>query len=79
MGTMRDLLRKPPREKPTPGDGSQQEQEDEEAKKKRINSIITRALAFIRNGQQKEALRELAKDRNSKISRTDGQRKRYLT
>ena len=25
MGTMRDLLRKPSREKPTPGEGSQQE------------------------------------------------------
>ena len=39
-----------------------QRQDDEEAKQKRINSIIARALAFIRNGQQKEALRELAKE-----------------
>ena len=68
MGTMRDLLRKPPREKPTPGDGSQQDQDDEEAKQKKINSIITRALAFIRNGQQKEALRELAKEELKDIS-----------
>ena len=42
MATMRDLLRKPRRKKPTPGEGSQQEQDDEEAKQKRINSIITR-------------------------------------
>jgi hypothetical protein len=59
MGTMRDLLRKPPREKPTPGDGSHQEQEDEEAKQKKINSIITRAFSprpkktsFCQRGQK---------------------------
>jgi hypothetical protein len=39
-----------------------------EAKQKRINSIIARALAFIRNGQQKEALRELAKEELKDIS-----------
>jgi hypothetical protein len=46
----------------TPCEGIEQRQDDEEAKQKRINSIIARALAFIRNGQQKEALRELAKE-----------------
>jgi len=56
MGVMRDLLRKPPREIPTPCVETEQRQDDEEAKQKRINSIIARALAFIRNGQQKEAL-----------------------
>ncbi len=40
----------------------------EEAKQKRINNITTRALAFIRNGQQKEALRELAKEELKDIS-----------
>ncbi len=59
-----NLLRKPPREIPTPCEGIEQRQDDdsEEAKQKRINSIIAKALAFIRNGQQKEALRELAKE-----------------
>ena len=47
MGVMRDLLRKPPREIPTPCEGIEQRQDDEEAKQKRINSIIARALAFI--------------------------------
>ncbi len=46
----------------TPCEGIEQRQDDKEAKQKRINNIIARALAFIRNGQQKEALRELAKD-----------------
>ena len=68
MGVMRDLLRKPPREIPTPCEGIEQRQDDEEAKQKRINSIIARALAFIRNGQQKEALRELAKEELKDIS-----------
>jgi hypothetical protein len=44
---MRDLLRKPPREIPTPCEGIEQRQDDEEAKQKRINSIIARALAFM--------------------------------
>ncbi len=49
-------------------EGIEQRQDDEEAKQKRINSIIARALAFIRNGQQKEALRELAKEELKDIS-----------
>ena len=52
----------------TPCEGIEQRQDDEEAKQKRINSIIARALAFIRNGQQKEALRELAKEELKDIS-----------
>jgi hypothetical protein len=63
MGVMRDLLRKPPRETQHRARGSSKGKTMvEEAKQKRINSIIARALAFIRNGQQKEALRELAKE-----------------
>ncbi len=61
-------MRKPPREIPTPCEGIEQRRDDEEAKQKRINSIIARALAFIRNGQQKEALRELAKEELKDIS-----------
>ena len=56
----RPFEKTPYREIPTPCEGIEQRQDDEEAKQKRINSIIARALAFIRNGQQKEALRELA-------------------
>ena len=43
MGT-RNLLRKPPREIPTPCEGIEQRQDDEEAKQKRINNIIARAF-----------------------------------
>jgi hypothetical protein len=57
-----------PREIPTPCEGIEQRQDDEEAKQKRIKSIIARALAFIRNGQKKEALRELAKEELKDIS-----------
>ncbi len=35
---------------------------------KQINKILTKALQFIRNGQQKEAIRELAKDELNKIA-----------
>ena len=36
--------------------------EDEEAKQTRINRILNRAITYIRNGQQREAIRELAKE-----------------
>jgi hypothetical protein len=68
MSTMSDLLTKPHREIPTPCMETEQRQDDEDAKQKRMNNIITRALAFIRNGQQKEALRELAKEELKDIS-----------
>ena len=36
--------------------------EEEEAKQNRINKILNKAITYIRNGQQSEAIRELAKE-----------------
>ena len=83
MGVMRDLLRKPHREIPTQRGEAEQRHDVEEIKQMRISHILARALAFIRNGQQSEALRELAKQELKDLSeinadngggvRTDGQ------
>jgi hypothetical protein len=70
MGVMRDLLRKPHREIPTQRGEAEQRHDVEEIKQMRISHILARALAFIRNGQQSEALRELAKQELKDLSET---------
>jgi hypothetical protein len=62
-----DLLRKPPRViHPTPmvaeHENNRNDSEEEEAKQERINKILNKAITYIRNGQQSEAIRELAKE-----------------
>ena len=65
---IQDLLRKPQRVMvghPTPRAAEQENHpdEDEEAKQTRIiNKILNKAITYIRNGQQREAIRELAKE-----------------
>jgi hypothetical protein len=62
---IQDLLRKPPRViHPTPMVAEQENNrnEEEEAKQNRINKILNKAITYIRNGQQSEAIRELAKE-----------------
>ena len=70
MGVMRDLLRKPHREIPTQRGEAEQRHGVEEIRQMRISHILARALAFIRNGQQSEALRELAKQELKDLSET---------
>ena len=62
---VQDLLRKPPRViHPTPmvAEQDNNRNEEEEAKQNRINKILNKAITYIRNGQQSEAIRELAKE-----------------
>ena len=64
---IQDLLRKPQRvtgmhTTPTAVEQENHPDEDEEAKQTRINRILNRAITYIRNGQQREAIRELAKE-----------------
>jgi hypothetical protein len=42
--------------------------EDAFEQQKQINKILTKAVQFIRNGQQKEAIRELAKEELNTIA-----------
>jgi hypothetical protein len=78
MGVMRDLLRKPHREIPTQRGEAEQMHGVEEIRQMRISHILARALAFIRNGQQSEALRELAKQELKDLSETLGKRTTFL-
>ena len=67
---MRELLRKPPRAQPASGpheDKHLELAEDAFEQQKQINKILTKAVQ-IRNGQQKEAIRELAKEELNTIA-----------
>jgi hypothetical protein len=56
---------KPPRSILAPGTQKEDKHlelaEDAEEQQKRVSKIVTKAVALTRNGQQKEAIRELAK------------------
>jgi hypothetical protein len=63
--TMRELLKKPPHSQPTQGpsvDKLLEPEEDEMEQQSQKNKIVAKAQKYIRNGQQKEAIRELAKE-----------------
>ena len=49
-------------------DKHQELAEDALEQQKQINKILTKAVQFIRNGQQKEAIRELAKEELNTIA-----------
>ena len=69
--TMRELLKKPPRSQPAPGpsvDKLLEPEEDAVEQQRQINRIVSKAQKFIRNGQQKEAIRELAKEELKEIA-----------
>ena len=62
---IQDLLRKPPsviHQTPMVAEQENHLNEEEEAKQNRINKILNKAITYIRNGQQSEAIRELAKE-----------------
>ena len=63
--TMRELLKKPPRSQAAPRpfvDKLIEPEEDAAEQRRLINKIVAKAQIFIRNGQQKEAIRELSKE-----------------
>ena len=63
--TMRELLRKPQRAQAEPRpsvDKLNEQEEDAVEQQKLINKIVAKAQMFLRNGQQKEAIRELSKE-----------------
>ena len=63
--TMRELLRKPQRAQAAPRpfvDKLNEQEEDAVEQQKLINKIVAKAQMFLRNGQQKEAIRELSKE-----------------